>query len=109
MIHELTALLNKAQPSLPEALQPDVRLAFYHVDRLARPPSRIMNSERIQWTDGMDIEEEISDHDTEVREELALDVRMLGELRQDRDDLLLQNQTLRERVRELKQRLTKNR
>ena len=42
-----------------------------------------------------DLEDEIAEHDTEVCEELALDVRMLGELRADRNDLLLQNQTLR--------------
>lgn len=71
-------------------------------------PPTIMHSERIQWTEGMDLQDEIEKRDAEVREDLALDVRMLGVLRQDRDDLLLQNQTLRERVRALEQRLTKN-
>jgi hypothetical protein len=105
VIQELTALLTKAQWSLSGALEHELRLAFYHVERLTRPPS-IMHSEPIPWSHGMDLEDEITAHDTEVCEDLALDVRMLGELRQDRDDLLLQNQTLRERVRELEQRLT---
>jgi hypothetical protein len=49
--------------------------------------------------------DEITEHDTEVCEDLALDVRMLGELRQDRDDLLLQNQALRQRICELEAQL----
>ena len=107
MIQELTGLLTKAQWSLSGALEHELRMAFYHVERLTRPPS-LMHSEPIPWSHGMDLEEEIAEHDTEVCEDLALDVRMLGELRQDRDDLLLQNQTLRERVRELEKRLTQN-
>jgi hypothetical protein len=74
------------------------------VERLTRPQS-VMHSESIPWTHGMDLEDEITEHDTEVCEDLALDVRMLGELRQDRDDLLLQNQALRQRIRELESQL----
>jgi hypothetical protein len=107
VIEELTALLTKAQWSLSGALEGELRLALYHVERLHHRP-RIMHTEHIQWTEGMDLQDEIEKRDAEVREDLALDVRMLGELRQDRDDLLLQNQTLRERVRELEHRLTKN-
>jgi hypothetical protein len=104
VIQELTALLTKAQWSLSGALKHELRLAFYHVERLTRPPN-IMHSELIPWTHGMDLEDEITEHDTEVCEDLALDVRMLGELRQDRDDLLLQNQALRQRIRELEAKL----
>jgi hypothetical protein len=108
VIQELTELLLKAQSTLSDALQHELRLALYHVERLGRPPV-IMHTERIQWTDDMDLQEEIAEHDTEVLDELAFDVRMLGELREDRDNLLLQNQALRQRVRELEERLTKNR
>jgi hypothetical protein len=108
VIQELTRLLTKAQWSLSGALEHELRLAFYHVERLRRPRT-VMHSECIRWTEGMDLQDEISERDAEVLDELAFDVPMLGELRRDRDDLLLQNQTLRERVRELEQRLTKNR
>jgi hypothetical protein len=48
-----------------EGLQQDLRLALYHVERLGRP--MIMHSERIEWTDGVDLQDEIAEHDTEGR------------------------------------------